>query len=234
PESDLLDSAWFEMGICMTEKGDDVGAVQYLLNVSRENKTLFTTARLLSAQTLLREDRDSEVIEVLTFSLQDTDSIESTYRLSQFYLMRGNAYKKIEDFDAALADYTTAYDLNQPETREMASVQRAGVFIDQGQFARAESDLKELMKSDDENIRKSAEIRLAFISVKLGNSTQAIQTYLNLYNSTEDIDEKLGYLRNLIQLNSASQDWAGLQKYVNMMLESDNNRIPCNSVPYDA
>jgi TolA-binding protein/Tfp pilus assembly protein PilF len=222
PESDLLDSAWFEMGISMTEKGDELGAVPYLSNVSRENKNLYTTARLLSAQTLFKENRDSEVVDVLTVAMQDTDSIESVYRLSQFYIMRGNAYKRLEDFDAALADYTTAHDLDQPATREMASVQRAGVYIDQQQFARAESDLRELMKSDDESIRKSAEIRLAFISVRLGNSTQAIETYFNLYNSTEDVDEKLGYLRNLIQLNAESKDWDGLQKYVNMMLDSDD------------
>jgi len=222
PESEMLDSAWFEMGICMTEKGDDLGAVEYLLNVSRENKSLFTTARLLSAQTLYQEEKDSEVIDVLNYVEEDTSVIESLYRLSQFYVMRGNAYRRLENYEAAIADYTSGYDLNQPETRQFASVQRAGVYIDQGQFARAESDLKELMQSDDESIRRSAEIRLAIISVRMGNSEQAVQTYLGLYNSTEDIDEKLGYLRNLIMLNSESQNWDALVKYATMMINSED------------
>ncbi len=221
PESQLVDSAWFEMGVCMTEKGDDLGAVPYLLNVSTETINLYTTARLLAAQTLLRENRDSEVIEVLTEALQNPDAIESQYRLSQFYIMRGNANNRLENYEAAIADFTSAYDLNVPETREMASVQRAGVYIDQGQYARAESDLKELMQSEDESIRESAEIRLAFISVNLGNSEQAISTYFNLYNNAEDVDEKLGYLRNLIQLTSRSEDWDALERYATMMIESD-------------
>jgi len=220
PESEQLDAVWFELGMTVSEKGDEVGAVEYLLKVSRKNKQLFTTARLLATQTLTSEGRDSDVIDAITYAVEEPDAIESEYRLSQLFLMRGNSYKALENYEAAIADYSKAYDLNQPETRQIASVQRAGVYIEQEQFARAENDLRELMKSDDENIRRSAQLRLAIISVRQGKSAQAIQTYLDLYNTTDDPDEKLGFLRNLIQLNATSEDWVGLEKYANLMIES--------------
>ncbi len=221
PESQQLDSVWFEIGITVFEKGDAIGSVEYLLKVSRKNKKLFTTARLLSIQELTSSGRDSDVIETVTYAVEDPDAIESEYRLSQLYLMRGNSYKTLNNFEAAIADYTMAYDLNQPETRQIASVQRAGVYIEQEQFARAESDLRELMKSDNENIRRSAQLRLAIISVRQGKSAQAINTYLDLYNTTDDPEEKLGFLRNLIQLNATSDNWTGLEKYADMMINSE-------------
>ena len=96
-----------------------------------------------------------------------------------------------------------------------------GFISEQEQFARAERDLKELMNSDNEQVRRDAQIRLAIISVRQDKSAQAIATYLGLYNSTEDPIEKLGFLRNLIQLNAQAEDWEGIEKYCNMMLESE-------------
>ncbi|MFC1512024.1 tetratricopeptide repeat protein [Candidatus Latescibacterota bacterium] len=221
PDSEAVDAVWFEIGVTMNDSGDNLGAVQYLLNVSRNNPTLFTTARLLGAQTILQAGRNEQVIEVLDYALEDTSAIESLYRLSQLYLMRGNAHRALEHIDEALRDYTAAYDQNQPETMQMASVYRAGIYIDQEQYARAETDLKELMQSDDEDIRRMSQIRLAIISVRQDKSEQAIQTYLDLYNGTEDVSEKLSYLRNLIQLSSTSQNWEELTRFANMMIESD-------------
>jgi len=221
PESVQLDGVWFEMGLIFTERGDELGSVEYFHNVSRKNPRLFTTARLLSSSTLYQEGRDTEVVDAVTYAVEDTSAIESLYRLSQLYITRGNAYKRLGNFEASIADYTRAYDLDQPQTRQIASVSRAGVYIDQGQFARAESDLKELMNSDDESIRRNAQLRLAVISVRMGNSVQAINTYLDIYNSTDDINEKLGYLRNIIQLNAESENWDGLQKYADLMLTSE-------------
>jgi len=220
PEHQQKDQIWFEMGVVKTDQGDKIAAVDYLLNVSKKDKRLFTTARLLSANTMYEANRYSDVIDIVSFAVEDPSAVENEYRLSQFYLIRGNAYKLMDNFDSALADYTRAYDLDQPESRQIASVQRAGVYIDQGQFARAEYDLRELMKSDDESIRRMAQMRLAIISVRMGNSDQAINTYLDLYNQTEDTLEKLGFLRNLIQLTSTSENWDALNKYAKMMIES--------------
>ena len=221
PENAQVDGVWFEMGLVFTERGDEPGSVEYFHNVSRNNPRLFTTARLLSSSTLYQEGRDKEVIDAITYAVEDTSVIENLYRLSQLYITRGNAYKRLENFEDAIADYTRAYDLDQPQTRQIASVSRAGVYIDQGQFSRAESDLRELVNSDDESISRNAQLRLAVISVRMGNSEQAISTYLDIYNSTEDIDEKLGYLRNIIQLNAESENWDGLQKYADLMLTSE-------------
>jgi len=220
PESDV-DAVWFEMGMVITEQGNELGAIEYYNHVSRKNKTLFTTARLLSANTLYQEDRDKEVIDSVTYAVEDTSAIESLYRLSQLFITRGNSYKRLENFDSAIEDYTKAYNLNQPQTKEIALVSRAGVFIDQGLYERAEPDLNGLMKSDDEGIKTSAQLRLAVILVRQGKSEQAISTYLDIYNSTEDIDEKLGYLRNIIQLNVESENWTGLEKYGQLMITSE-------------
>jgi len=226
PESEMVDGVYFEMGMTMRAKEDEMGSIQYFKNVSRKidndksNDQLFTTARLLMAQTLLSAGQDQQVIDVISYAVEDTSVVENLYRLSQLYLLRGNARRSLEQFEEAIEDYSRAYDCDQPQTRQMASVQRAGIYIEQEQFARAERDLKELMNSDDENIRRSAQMRLAVISVRLGNSEQAIRTYLDLYNTTDDIDEKLGFLRNLIQLNSQSSDGEGLRKYATMMIET--------------
>ena len=221
PDNSQMDNAWFELAIARRSMGQDVDAVPALLKVGRDNKKLFTSARLLSAQTMLKENRNQDVVDIVTTAVEDTSAIESVYRLSQLYIMRGTANKNLNNFDASLEDYTLAYNLADPQTQEMASVYRAGVYIEQGQFARAERDLKELMQSDDESIRKNAQIRLAIISVRQNKSSQALNTYLGLYNSSEDPDEKLGYLRNLIQLSAQAENWSDLTKYANMMIESD-------------
>jgi len=221
PQSEQVDPVWFEIGVTMNDMGNQMGAIDYLLRVSRANKTLFTTARLLCAQTLLQNADNARVVEVLNYALEDTSAIASTYRLSQLYLMRGNASRSLENIDAALQDYTLAYNLNQPETQQMAAVYRAGIFIDREEYTRAEADLRELMKSDDVSIREMAQIRLAIISVRQNKSDQAISTYLDLYNAATDTTEKLNYLRNLIQMTSQSQLWDDLNKFANMMIELD-------------
>jgi len=221
PKSTQTDGVWFEMGLTMTEMGNDLGSVEYLHNVSRNNPTLFTTARLLSSNTLYQAQRDNDVIDAINYAVEDTSAIESLYRLSQLYLTRGNAYKRLGNFESAIADYSSAYDLDQPQTREIASVSRAGVYIEQGQFARAETDLKELVNSENASISRDAQLRLAVISVRMGNSEQAISTYLDIYNTTEDVDEKLGFLRNIIQLNAESDNLEGLERYANMMITSE-------------
>ncbi len=220
PQSDL-DAVWYEMGMVVTEQGNEMGSVEYYNHVSRKTPALFTTARLLSANTLYQEARDKEVIDSVTYAVEDTSAIESLYRLSQLYITRGNSYRRLGNLDSAIADYTKAYDLDQPQTIQIASVSRAGILIDQEQYERAETDLNELIKSDDESIRTSAQMRLAVILVRQGKSEQAISTYLDIYNSTEDIDEKLGYLRNIIQLNAESRNWEGIEKYTQLMITSD-------------
>lgn len=220
-DREQLDSAWMEMSIAYNKSNREEEALSGFLEVSRSDKKLFTTARLLSSQYLYGQGRYDEVLEVVNFAVVYPDSILDEYRLSQLFVMRGNAYKNLEKSQEAISDYTSAYDLNQPQTREMAAVYRAGVYIDIGQLATAERDLKELMNSEDEDVKRNAQMRLAVISVQQDKKEQAIQTYLDLYNSTEDPMEKLGFLRNLIQLSSISQDWAGLNKFANMMLDSE-------------
>lgn len=227
PDSEQKDGVMFELARTYDEKGDAIGAVPYYLKVTRvlnkpvDDRKLFTTARLLSAQTLIQQNRDQDAIDALTYALEDTTAIESTYRLAQLYLMRANANKTVNNLEGALIDYTNAYNLDEPQTKQLAAVYRAGVYIDMNQFAKAETDLRELMKSSDENIKRSAQIRLAVISVRQGKSEQAIQTYLDIYNTTTNVDEKLGYLRNLVQLSAESKNWDGVQKYSRMMINND-------------
>ncbi|MBN1291920.1 MAG: tetratricopeptide repeat protein [Candidatus Latescibacteria bacterium] len=221
PNDSQLINAWFEMALAYRKSNREEAAVEPLLKVDRSNKQLFTSARLLAAQTLRKTLKWQETVTVINYAVEDTSAIDSPYRLSQLYIMRGTAQKNLNNFEESIADYTAAYNLNQPETQEMASVYRAGVYIEQEQFARAERDLKELMNSDNEQVRRDAQIRLAIISVRQDKSAQAIATYLGLYNSTEDPIEKLGFLRNLIQLNAQAEDWDGIEKYCNMMLESE-------------
>ena len=221
PNDPQIDSAWFEIALAYRSAGRESDALPALLKISRESKNLFTSARLLASQTLRKENRDQDVIDAVSYAVEDTSVIQDLYRLSQLYIMRGSSYKTLLKYDEAIADYTSAYDLKQPETQEMASVYRAGVFIEQGQFARAERDLRELMDSPDEQVRRDAQIRLAIISVRQNKSEQAIQTYLGLYNSTQDPIEKLGFLRNLIQLSAQADNAEDIDKYSKMMLASD-------------
>jgi tetratricopeptide (TPR) repeat protein len=221
PESESKDAIWYEIGSTQKEKtNDEVASVEYWSKISRKNKQLFTTARLLSAQALQKQQRDQQVIDILNYALEDTSAIENSKRLAQLYLMRGNSFKTLGQIDRALNDFTLAYNIKDPETQEMAAVYRAGIYIDQKQYSTAENDLRELMQSKNAEIRKMAQLRLAFISVSQNKSQQAVQTYLDLYEGTQDTQEKLGYLRNLIQLSSQSKNWSDLNKYANMMIES--------------
>ncbi len=221
PNDPQIDAAWFEMAVAYRTSNREIDALPALLKISRSNKQLFTNARLLAAQTLRKENRDQEVIDVVTYAVQDTSTIDGYYRLSQLYIMRASSYKTLLKNEEAITDYTNAYDLNQPETREMAAVYRAGAYIELGQFEQAESDLKGLMNSSDAGIRRDAQIRLAMISVRQNKSAQAVQTYLDLYDSTQEPLEKLGYLRNIIQLSAQANNTADIEKYSKMMLASD-------------
>ncbi len=176
PETTELSSVFMELAAAYNKLNNDPEALKFYLKVSRDIPELFTTARLLAAQYLLSQRDYNEVVNVITYAVEDPSAIENNHRLSQFYLLSGNANKNLENLEDAVADYTRAYDLEQPETQEMASVYRAGVFIEMDQLARAERDLKELVNSDNEEVRKNARMRLAIISVRQDKSEQAIQT----------------------------------------------------------
>jgi len=229
PNDDNVYNAWFQMGRCYRESGKETESIEPFLKVSRKNKSLFTTARLLSAQTLIKATKFQEALDIMKYAVEDTSAIDGVYRLSQIYIMMGSACRSMAEnqnnntamLEESLTFYNKAYDLNVPETREQASVYRATVYIDMNQFARAETDLKELMISSDPNIKRNAQMRLAMISVKQNKSAQAIETYLGLYNSTQDPMEKLGFLRNLMQISFQAQDNANLTKFADMMINSD-------------
>lgn len=224
PESELVDKAWCEMGMCMQGKGDELGAVESLLNVSRKDKILFTTARYLSARILYQERRDSEVIDVLTYAIEDTSAVNNLFRLSQFYIMRGNAYRRLENFETAIADYTNAYNLNQPVIKEIASDLLAGVNIDQTPFTKTENYLMELINKEEEN--KEYDIPLYISSFVTASDTEpAIQRNLDQYNSAKDIDEKILCLRNLIQTLRGSGNLDRLLKYATIMIEFDDAEV---------
>ena len=221
PEDPQINSAWMEMALAYKNAGDEEKALPNYLKVGDEEPQLFTTARLLASQFLYQQRRYDEVIDVVSDAVDDTSKVESNYRLSQLYIMRGNAYKNSNRTEQAIEDYTLAYNLNVPDTKEMSAVYRAGAYIDVGQLSTAESDLKQLMNSTDDEVRRNAQIRLAIISVQQKKQEQAIQTYLDLYNDTEDEIEKLNFLRNLVQLSFLSEDWTRVDNFAHMMLDSD-------------
>ncbi len=220
PDDSQIDSAWMELALAQKSTGDEEIALPSYQKVSKADPRLFTTARLLASQYLYGQRRYEETIDVVNVAVEDTSAIADTYRLSQLYIMRGNARKNMGETQESIDDYTLAYNLNDEKTQELAAVYRAGAYIDLGNLSTAERDLKELMLSDDEEVRRNAQIRLAVISIQQDKTEQAIQTYLDLYNSTEDIVEKLGYLRNLTQLSMLSEDWGRVDKFSNMMLDS--------------
>jgi len=222
PDDPQIDSAWMEMAIAYRSKGDEASALPAYLKVGGTDKKLYTTARLLASQYLYQQRQYAEVVRIVDEAVADTSRIVDNYRLSQLYIMRGNAYKNMQETEKAIEDYTRAYNLKDPNTQELAAVYRAGAYIDLGQLATAERDLKELMRSENPEVRRNAQMRLAVISVQQDKKEQAIQTYLDLYNQTEDPIEKLSFLRNLIQLSYMGEDWERLDKFANMMLESDD------------
>ena len=118
-----------KMALAYRKSDRDDQAVEPLLKVDRSNKQLFTSARLLAAQTLRKTQKWQEIVDLVNYALEDTSSIDNNYRMSQLYIMRGTSQKNLNKFDEAIADYTAAYNLNQPETQEMSSVYRAGVYI---------------------------------------------------------------------------------------------------------
>ncbi|MFA6470653.1 MAG: tetratricopeptide repeat protein [Candidatus Latescibacterota bacterium] len=241
PDDKSIYNAWFQMARCYKDNGKENEAIEPFLKVSRVNKTLFTTARLFAAQTMIKATKYQEAVTMMIDAVSDTSAIDGNYRLSQLYIMMGSACRSIAEttkddkkLEEAITYYNKAYELNVPETHETASVYRATVYIDLNQFARAESDLKELMNSTDPNIKRNAQMRLAMISVKQKKSAQAIETYLGLYNSTQDPIEKLGFLRNLMQISFQAQDVANLTKFADMMIDSDTaeGKKPENSEFY--
>jgi TolA-binding protein len=241
PKDDNINNAWFQMARSYKDAGKENEAVDPFLKVSRKNKSLFTTARLFAAQTLIKGSKFPEALDAMKYAVEDTSAIEGIYRLSQLYIMMGSACRSIAEatkdstrLDEALTYYNKSYDLNVPETREQTAVYRATVLIDLGQYNRAETDLKELMNSTDPNIKRNAQMRLAMISVRQKKSAQAIDTYLGLYNSTTDPLEKLGFLRNLMQISFQAQDNANLTKFATMMIDSDiaEGKKPENSEFY--
>ena len=221
PESLYRDSAYMEMAIAYKNMGQEESSLPEYLSVGRSDKKLYTTARLLASQYQYTNRNYDDVVTIVTEAVQDTSAISDNYRLSQLFIMRGNANKNLENFEEAIVDYTLAYDLQDPQTQEMASVYRAGVYIDLEQYARAEADLKELMTSQNEEVKQNAQIRLAFISLNQGKQEQALQTYLDLYNEANNDEDKLTYLRNLIQLSYSGKQWQRVEQYCNMMLDLD-------------
>lgn len=222
PEDPGVNSAWMEMAIAYKSMGEEEQALSAYLKVGNEEPSLFTTARLLASQYLYQQHRYDEVVDVVSTAVQDTSKIESNYRLSQLYIMRGNAYKNSGKTKESIDDYTYAYNLRDPETQELAAVYRAGAYIDLEQYSTAENDLRNLMNSSDEEVRRNAQMRLAIISVQQDKKEQAIQTYLELYNDAQDKADKLGFLRNLVQLSFLSNDWARVDEFAHMMLDSED------------
>jgi len=238
PEDENIDHAWFQIARAYRDSDREAETVEPFSKVSRKNEKLFTTARLFSAQTLMSTQKYQEAFDVLTYAVEDTSAIDTLMNLSRMYIMMGSSLKNISDanndtqkLNQSVEYYTKAIDLRVPETMEQASVYRAGALISLNQFEQAESDLRQLMNSSDENIKRDAQMRLAMISVKQNKSQQAIETYLGLYNSTTDPEEKVEFLRNIIQISAMANDTASLVKYSNMMIESDiaEGKKPQNS-----
>lgn len=238
PNDPSIDNAWFQIARAYKDSGREAQAVEPFLKISRKNPKLFTTARLFSTQTLMKDTKHQEALTVLKYAVEDTSAVDTHMNLSRMYIMMGSCLKSLADasndkqqLNESLDYYTKAIDLNVPETREQASVYRAGALISLNQFERAETDLKQLMLSKDESIKRDAQMRLAMISVKQNKSTQAIETYLGLYNTTKDPVEKIEFLRNIIQICAMANDTANLVKYSNMMIETDaaEGKKPQNS-----
>ncbi len=238
PNDSSLDHAWFQIARAYKDSERDLETVDPFLNVGRTNNRLYTIARLFAAQTLMEHQRFDEAVDVLKTAVEDTSSIDTIHNLSRFYIMIAGSLRSIADATSdeeklreAIDYYSQAIDLNVEETYEQASVFRAGVLISLNQYEQAETDLRQLMKSDNEGVRRDAQIRLAMISVRQDKSQQAIETYLGLYESTNDPDEKIEFLRNVIQISAMANDTNSLVRYSNMMLESDlaDGKKPDNS-----
>jgi tetratricopeptide (TPR) repeat protein len=239
PDDPSVDNAWFQMARAYKDSGREMEAIAPFLKISKKgSKQLFTTARLFSAQTYLKESKFQEALDVMKVAVEDTSAIDSPKNLSRIYIMMGSAAKSLAEQkkdDQLLKEsvdyYTKAIEINDPDTREQASVYRAGNLISLNQFAQAESDLRKLMESPNPQIKRDAQMRLAMISVKQNKSSQAIDTYLGLYNSTQDPNEKIEFLRSIIQISALANDTNSLVKYSNMMIESPlaEGKKPTNS-----
>ena len=228
PDDPNLDNAWFQIARAYKDSNREDDAVAPFLKITRNSRQLFTTARLFSAQTLIKAGKFQEALDVMKFAVEDTSAIDTVKNISRIYIMMGSAERSLAEqkqdnalLQEAVAYYTNAINLNDPDTREQAEVYRAGVLISLNQFDRAETDLRRLMQSKDPQVQRDAQMRLAMISVKQNKSAQAIETYLGLYNSTQDPNEKVEFLRNIIQISSMANDTNNLVKYSNMMIESN-------------
>ena len=222
PDTPQKNSAYMEIAVAYRDSGRDDLALDYFLMVSPDDPKLYTSARLLAAQYLLQEEEYQRLISVVSESLNDKDAIESDYRLAQFYIMRGNAYKSLEQYESSIQDFQRAVDLNEENTRERALIYLSGVLIEINEFARAEAFLKELLSSTDEGVARDARMRLAIISVRQNKSEQAILTYQDLYDQSTDPIEKLDFLRNLMMLSSQASDWDRLLRYADLMINSED------------
>ncbi len=238
PDDPNLDHAWFQIARAYKDSGREQNTIEPFKNVSKQNRQLFTIARLFSSQTLMAAQNYADALSVMEYAVEDTSAIDTHLNLSRIYIMMGSCLKSMADADSdneklnqAIQYYTKAIDLQVEETYEQASVYRAGALISQNQFERAETDLRQLMSSTDEKIKRDAQMRLAMISVKQNKSQQAIETYLGLYNSTQDPQEKVEFLRNIIQISAMANDTGSLVKYSNMMIESEDaeGKKPQNS-----
>lgn len=228
PDDQNIDNAWFQMARAYKDSGREEEAIAPFMKISRKSKQLFTTARLFTAQTYMKGGKFQEALDSMKYAVEDTSAIDSVKNLSRIYIMMGSSSRSLGEqkkdnalYQDAIQYYTKSIDLNDADTKEQASVFRAGVLITINQFAQAETDLRQLMKSTDPQIQRDAQMRMAMISVKQNKSQQAIETYLGLYNSTQDPKEKVEFLRNIIQISAMANDTNNLLKYSNMMIESD-------------
>ncbi len=228
PDDQNLDNAWFQMARAYKDSDREEEAIAPFMKISRKTRQLFTTSRLFSAQTFIKAGKFQEALDSMKFAVEDTSSIDTIKNLSRIYIMMGSSSRSLAEqkkdnaiYQEAVQYYTKAIELNDPDTREQAAVYRAGVLITLNQFAQAETDLRRLMQSPDPQIQRDAQMRLAMISVKQNKSQQAIETYLGLYNSTQDPKEKVEFLRNIIQISAMANDTNNLLKYSNMMIDSE-------------
>jgi tol-pal system protein YbgF len=241
PNDANVDNAWFQISRAYKDSNRENEAVTAFMKISRKNKQLFTTARLFSAQTLVKEQRYQEALDAMKYAVEDTSAIDTPKNLSRIYIMMGSAARNIGEQkqstdiqNEAIQYFTNAININDSETREQAEVYRAGVLINLSQFQQAETDLNGLIKSSDPQVQRDARMRLAMISVKQNKTDQAIATYLDLYNSTQDPTEKNDFLRNIIQISAVANDTGNLVTYCTKMINSDlaEGKKPAQSEAY--
>lgn len=192
-----LDIANFELGLVYAKAQDLQQAAQHLLLV-RATAPQFSLSRLEAARAYVGLDEFDNALQTLE---QGIVAARNDGERAQYRYLTGKALVGQENYEAAVAAFSqTIETATDPVLREIARYDRATSYSRMSQYAESAQDLEVLAASDNERIRISAQKMLGMAYLRLDKQAQALASYSQLAESSEDPAERVEYLVLIMEL----------------------------------